>query len=337
MPAVDKTARDDLAARWVNLAAEKLGARAINCSDEFFAPSRRMLREAPPIFIADKYDANGKWMDGWETRRKRGGGHDWCVVKLARAGVLRAAEIDTAHFIGNHPPAAALQACNVASGEPGPQTDWVEILPRVELNGDQTHRYTIHSAAVYSHVRVNIFPDGGIARLRVYGEPKVDWRGGVARGQLADLAYALNGAVALQCNNEHFGAMRNLLSPGRGVNMGDGWETRRRRTPGNDWVIIALAARGVIKRAEVDTAHFKGNYPERCSLQGADLTGLALRDLARESAQWAELLPPLKLRADRAHVFDKQIVTHRAVTHVRFNIYPDGGVSRVRLFGAVEI
>ena len=208
------------------------------------------------------------------------------------------------------------------------------MVAQTDLRGDHEHQFAVADEGVYTHVRLNIFPDGGVARLRVYAEPKVDW-GRIKDGELVDLAAALNGAVALCCNDEHFGAIRNLLTPGRGVNMGDGWETRRRREPGNDWAIIALAHPGVIRKVEVDTAHFKGNYPDRCSLQGARLQAVSLASLPRQSEKWAELLPAVKLQADRSRQFQKQVIDVGAVTHVRLNIYPDGGVSRLRLFGVV--
>ncbi|MDD9883560.1 MAG: allantoicase [Gammaproteobacteria bacterium] len=334
---------NDFATRWVNLASAKLGAQAVRCSDDFFAPMARMLQDAAPVFIDGKYDDHGKWMDGWESRRKRDPGHDWCVVKLARPGVIRGVDIDTTHFTGNYPPAASLEGCFVdgdGDGDDPGDADWFEVIARVDLRGDNAHAFEVDAPQVFTHVRLNIYPDGGVARLRVYGEPKVDWvrLTAAADDGLVDLAAALNGAVALVCNDEHFGTMRNLLTPGRGVDMGDGWETRRRRAPGNDWVIIALAHAGTVKKVEVDTAHFKGNYPDRCSLQGArlDASAAAADDIAQHSESWAELLPQVKLEADREHQFESQVNDLGAVTHVRLNIYPDGGVSRLRLFGTVD-
>lgn len=329
----------DFSTRWVNLASAKLGAVAVQCSDEFFAPMRRMLKDQLPVFIDGKYDQNGKWMDGWETRRKRGEGYDWCLVKLARAGVIHGIEIDTTHFTGNYPPSASVEACN-ASGEVLPaDVKWTQIVGKCELRGDSQYQFAVSDTQVYTHVRLNLFPDGGIARLRVYAEPKVDWHALAEspKADTVDLASTLNGAVALCCNDQHFGAISNLLSPGQGINMGDGWETRRRRTPGYDWVIIALAHLGVIKKIEVDTKHFKGNYPDRCSLQGAKLAGISVPELPKHSEQWSELLPPMKLEADSLHTFDKQIINIGAITHVRLNIYPDGGVSRLRLWGSAVL
>ena len=325
---------NDFSRQWVNLASGKLGAAAVQCSDDFFAPMRRMLEETAPVFIDGKYDEHGKWMDGWESRRKRGPGNDWCVVRLATPGVLRGVEIDTTHFTGNYPPAASLDACSFDGECPPENMEWTELIARADLQGDSLRRFEIKDARAWTHVRLNIFPDGGVARLRVYGAPKIDWNS--VKGERVDLAAALNGAVALCCNDEHFGAIRNLLAPGRGVNMGDGWETRRRREPGNDWVVIALAHPGVIRDIEIDTAHFKGNFPDGCSLQGALLQNAPLEKLPAMSEKWQELLPRVKLQADKEHRFHDEIAAHNAVSHVRLNIYPDGGVSRLRLFGEVN-
>ena len=329
-----KFAPDQFTRSWVNLASAKLGATAISCSDDFFAPMARMLKDQAPIFIDGKYDDHGKWMDGWESRRKRTAGHDWCIVKLAKPGVIHGIEIDTTHFTGNYPPAASIDACST-SDAPNEKTKWRELVAQSALSGDSQYQYAIDDAEICTHVRVNLYPDGGIARLRVYAEPKVRWDD-LAPGELVDLAAALNGGVALACNNEHFGTMGNLLTPGRGADMGDGWETRRRREPGNDWVVIALARAGKIKRIEIDTAHFKGNYPDRCSIQAAHLELVNLNSIDADSQAWRELLPQVKMEADCEHVFVDEITGSDLVTHIRLNIYPDGGVSRLRLFAELS-
>jgi allantoicase len=178
---------------------------------------------------------------------------------------------------------------------------------------------------------VTLYPDGGLARLRVYGQPQRDWRH-VPAGELVDLAAIENGGYLVAANNQHFGPASQMLMPGRGANMGDGWETRRRREPGNDWAIVALARPGIIRRVEVDTAFFKGNFPDRCSLQAARVVGGTDDSLVTQSMFWAELLGEQKLQMDHVHTFD-QLAALGPVTHVRFNIFPDGGVSRLRLWG----
>jgi len=316
----------------VNLADARLGAQALSTSDDFFAAKERMLNPEPAVFVPGKYDTNGKWMDGWESRRKRGPGHDWCIVRLARAGTVVGVDLDTSHFTGNFPPAASIEACRLDAGDPDAATAWSPLLPAENLGGNRHHYFPIDGGAACTHLRVNLFPDGGLARLRVYGTPVFDPRATDADG-LIDLVSALNGGSVVAANNQHFGAAASLLLPGRGVNMGDGWETRRRREPGNDWCILALARAGTIEAIEVDTAHFKGNYPDRCSIQAAAVLGGTPESLVTQAMFWPVLLPEQKLRMDHQHPYRNEILPHAAITHVRFNIFPDGGVSRLRLRG----
>lgn len=331
-PAAPPAPIPDFARHAVNLASAGLGAKAISVSDDFFAEVGRMLADSPPLFVADRYDDHGKWMDGWESRRRRGPGHDHAVIQLAAPGVIRGFDIDTSHFTGNYPPACSIEGCQ-AAGAPGPGTSWMPVLPLSPLGPSAHHYFRSQSESAWSHLRLNIYPDGGIARLRAYGEPWLDRA--ALTGKTIDLASALNGGRVIAWSDAHYGAFRRLLAPGRGTDMGDGWETRRRRTPGNDWIIIALGARGLIEGAEIDTAHYKGNYPDAVSLQAADL-GHAFDTLddavVAASMFWGELLPPHKLKADAIHAFAKVSAVGPA-THVRVNIFPDGGISRVRLFG----
>jgi allantoicase len=322
----------DFVRHGINLADARLGARALIASDEFFAVRERMLDPAPAQFIPGKYDDNGKWMDGWETRRRRGPGHDWCVVRLARPGTLQGFDLDTSHFTGNYPPGASVEGCYLAHGDPDASTAWRPLLPPVALAGDRHHYFAVADEGRVSHLRVNLFPDGGLARLRAYGRPDFD-ASQVREDGLIDLAAAFNGARAIVANNEHYGVIGNLLMPGRGVDMGDGWETRRRREPGNDWCLIALAVPGTIEAVEVDTAHFKGNYPDRCSLQAALTEGAPAAALVTQSMFWPKLLPAQKLGADHIHAFRHELQALGAVSHVRLNIFPDGGISRLRLWG----
>lgn len=318
--------------RFVNLADPRLGAVALVASDEFFAAKERMLDPAPAQFYPGRYDDHGKWMDGWETRRKRGPGHDWCIIRLARAGEVVGLELDTSHFTGNFPPAASVEACHLVSGDPDAATPWFPLLPSVSLRGNHHHYFEITSGRAVSHLRVNLFPDGGLARLRAWGRPLFDGAARDAEG-LIDLGAALNGGTVVAANNEHFGPAAVMLLPGRGVNMGDGWETRRRREPGSDWCVIALARPGTIARIEVDTAHFRGNFPDRCSIQAAHVADGTPESLVTQAMFWPELLPEQKLEADHIHVFRNEILAHGPVSHLRFNMIPDGGVSRLRFWG----
>ena len=313
---------------WIRLEQPRLGTSVTYATDEFFASKDRLILPTAPEFIDGKYDDHGKWMDGWESRRRRTPGHDYCVIRLGVPGVIHGVDIDTSHFTGNYPPQASIEACN--SDEEIPEEAWTEILPKTDLTGDAHHYLAIASGDVWSHLRLNIYPDGGIARLRVYGEVRPDLSG---IDGVIDLVALKNGGRALACSDEHYGSMHNLNLTGRGVNMGDGWETARRRGPGNDWVILALGATGIVQRIEVDTAYFKGNYPDHVSVEAAvlDSNDAAVND----SDCWQTLLPESKLAMDQQHFFENELEDLGPVTHVRMSIYPDGGVSRFRVYGRV--
>ena len=317
----------------INLAHPRLGTVVLTATDEFFAAKERMLDPEPAVFYPDRFDDHGKWMDGWETRRRRGGGHDFAVVRLGVPGLIRGFDIDTSHFTGNYPPAASILAWS-GTGDPGPGTRWTEILPPSSLGPSAHHYFAVASEVAWTHVGLHIWPDGGVARFRVYGEPMP---ASLSEG-LVDLAATVNGGKAIAWNDAHYGHPDNILGPGRGVNMGDGWETRRRREPGNDWIIVQLGGTAAVERVVVDTAHFKGNYPDRCSLQAANLPGvrgLALRDMVVTRAMfWETFMEPQKLEADAVHEFGPAAL-HDAgpVTHVKLNVFPDGGINRLRVFG----
>jgi allantoicase len=313
-----------------DLAAERLGGKVISCSDDFFAEKENLIKPGRGIFIADKYTDRGKWMDGWESRRKRTPGHDWCIIQLATSGKIAGVDIDTNFFLGNHPPFASIEACRSYDGF-NSTADWKEILPESPLQPGSHNFYEIADKNIYTHLRLNIYPDGGVARLKVYGEVFKDWN---HINEEVDLAAAVNGAKSILCNDMFFSHMDNLIMPGRGINMGDGWETKRNRTPGNrDWVIVRLAHKGIIKQALIDTCHFKGNYPDSFLLEGCDIS---MDDEKKfpTGVPWDTIIPQEKLQADHEHHFDL-IDSSQSYTHVRLTIFPDGGISRMRLFGTI--
>jgi allantoicase len=325
----------------VDLAAERLGGAVVYANDDFFASKENLLKASAPVFIEGKYTDRGKWMDGWESRRRRTPGYDWCVIRLGLPGIVRGVVVDTSHFKGNYPEQCSLEACAV-DGQPDVEqllseaVEWAEVLPRSQLRGDSQNPFPVDHFSRVTHLRFKIYPDGGVARLRVYGEVVPDWARIKRAGGLIDLAAVEHGGLVLSCSDMFFGHRHNLIMPGRGVNMSDGWETKRRRGPGHDWVVIRLGARGLIQQVEVDTAHFKGNYPESCSLEGCDAPDAALNaEDVHASCAWSELLPRAGLQAHTRHLFIDELKPSGALTHVRFNIYPDGGVSRLRLYGSI--
>jgi allantoicase len=332
---VDSNSYADLIKRHINVADERLGAAPVFATDEFFAPAVRMLSPTEPEWRAGVFDAHGKWMDGWETRRRRDRGHDHCIVRLAGACTLALLDIDTRYFTGNYPPFASVQAAHTAT-QPDAHTPWTELLPTSPLEGDRHNFFELPSTgSIWTHLKLNLYPDGGIARLRAYGMLQRDWTQARSK-EAVDLAAALNGGRALACSDEHYGSMGNLLLPGRGANMADGWETRRRREPGHDWVILRLGTRGRIQCVEVDTAHFKGNYPHQISMNAADVLEAGDGDLMSRSLDWPVLLAPELLQADSVVQFRAQLRELGPVSHVRVNIHPDGGLSRLRLIGLPE-
>jgi allantoicase len=322
---------NEFAWRYVNLADSRLGATVLHATDEFFAPAQRMLSPAPAAFIAGKYDERGKWMDGWETRRKRVEGYDHCVLRLGLPGVIRGTDIDTSHFTGNFPPAASIDACR-SEGDPTADAAWSDLLPSTGLTGNAHHVLPVSDGRIWTHLRLNIYPDGGIARLRIYGEVRCDFDSDEPHAP-RDLLAVTRGGRLVACSDQHYGTPFNIAFPGIGANMGEGWETHRRREPGNEWAIFALGHSGRIDRVEIDTTHFKGNNPDRCSLQAAMVGAGTDRSIVTQSMFWRPLLPEQKLQADRAHVYERELLDVGPISHVRFNVIPDGGINRLRVIG----
>lgn len=324
----------------VDLASEKLGGAVLVANDEFFAPKENLLKPEPAIFIEGKYTDLGKWMDGWETRRKRVPGYDWCILRLGAPGIIRGVVVDTSFFRGNYPEHCSLDACTLdglptAEQLTSAEVKWIPILPQLPLVGDSQNAFPIESNERFTHLRLNIFPDGGVARLRVYGEVIPDWSRLERIGGDVDLAAVENGGRVLSCSDMFFGHRHNLIMPGRAANMSDGWETKRRRGPGHDWSIIKLGRPGSVRRVEVDTAWFKGNFPDSCSLEAVDVGDVSEEKLTDISLQWKNVLPRTKLQAHTRHFFENEILDAGRVSHLRFNIFPDGGVSRLRVYGRV--
>ena len=316
----------------VNLASPKMGTKILAFSDDFFGKVTRMLNDKDPIFIEDKYDNHGKWMDGWESKRRRDGGNDWAIIKLGSAGIISKIEIDTSYFTGNFPPFFSLEGI-YSETEPNKDTHWKSLIAKTNLVGDCKNNFELNLKEKFNFVRLQIFPDGGVARIRLFGEVKYNWDR-FNNEEIIELSSLKLGGSILAYNNAHYGDVSALLSEGRGKTMGDGWETRRRREPGNDWIIIKLAQKGIIEKIEIDTAHFKGNYPDRASIQAISIDkNITTKDLIQSSENWDVILDETKLTADNIHEYEINSNSKAEATHIRLNIYPDGGVSRLRIFG----
>ncbi len=371
------TELDELSTRHTDLASRRLGGQTLACSNDFFAEMENLLKPGRGVFIDDKFTDRGKWMDGWESRRRRflpdgssddGLEYDWCTIKLGAQGTIRGINVDTNHFTGNAPQKISFDACCI-KGEPDENTPWQRIVDITPVNSHSENIIGSSSGELYTHVRLNMYPDGGVARLRVYGDITPDHDAFLSNEPI-DLADIKNGARPLVCSDMFYSHMENLIMPGRGVNMGDGWETKRRRAIGdsavdrdNDWLILQLATRGSVEKLLIDTCHFKGNYPHGFSMQGAILTDAQAADIEllkndshqdaltqgaqRESAiNWQPIIERTKLYADREHLFKEELLvtegqlvkneqasTKPSFTHIRLKMYPDGGISRLRVWG----
>lgn len=319
----------------IDLVSERLGGLPIYATDEFFAEKENLVKPGRGVFIADKFTDRGKWMDGWETRRKRFEGHDWCVVRMGLPGVIHGFDIDTNFFLGNHPPFASVEGL-WSDRRLGPNDDfasmkWSEILPKSALKPGSHNFFAIKSSERWNYLRFHIYPDGGVARFRVFGEARPD-HSHLRATDTVDLAAVENGGIVLGCNDAFFGPKDNLVMPGRGIHMGDGWETRRKRQlPGFDWVIVRLGRRGTPRRIVVDTNHFKGNYPDRCSIETLNAPGADFAAV-KDRQDWQILIPETKLQAHMIHEFTGELQNAVPITHIRMKIFPDGGVSRLRVF-----
>ena len=335
---------------WVDLGARALGGMVLAASDEFFAPKERLLEPAPPLFDPHAYSDRGKLMDGWESRRRRSpwpgthasdgskgnGTYDWVVVRLGVPGMLREILVNTAFFRGNYPEACAVEGCFVdddPSSEEIASLSWTPVLERRELQGDSEQVFGVDRDVLVTHVRFAIFPDGGVARLRLRGEPLPDLREAVVPGGAVEVAGTIAGGRAVACSDAFFSSPHNLLAPGSPIDMGGGWETRRRRGAGHDWVMVRLAAEAQVGRIEVDTTHFKGNYPHHCTVDIAHVPDPGLTAQPSED-DWHRVVTDWRMRAHARQAVS--LDASRLATHVRLGIHPDGGVARLRVFGVVS-
>ncbi|XP_025783160.1 probable allantoicase [Puma concolor] len=380
-PREGKPARSLDFTRLVDMASESVGGEILFATDDFFAPAENLIKTKSPSFREDEYTEFGKWMDGWETRRKRIPGHDWCIIKLGIQGIIRGFDVDISYFMGDYAPRISIQAANL-EGDKAPEmpqrgvrtgaaatpaefeavaklgsNDWNYLVPMTELKPGKpasSHNYfPVDSQQRWTHVRLNIFPDGGIARLRVYGCGQKDWTATDPKEPF-DLAAIAHGGACVGFSNAHFGHPNNMIGVGKARSMADGWETARRPdrppvlengengsllVPGCEWAVFRLAHPGVITQIEIDTRKFKGNSPDSCKLDGCILTTQEEEDMIKQKWElpghkWKPLLPVTKLSAGKSHLFDSlTLELQDVITHVRFTITPDGGVSRLRLNG----
>jgi allantoicase len=303
----------------------------IAANDEFFAERENLIKPEAPVFRPQTFTNKGQEYDGWETRRRRRDldESDWAVVRLGIPGIVRTLVVDTAFFKGNYPPFGAVEAIGV-DGYPDErelaEAEWDTIVPKSPLAGDTANVFAVDNPTRYTHVRLRIYPDGGVARLRVHGTAVADprWLADLP----LDLAALANGGVVARCSDWFFSPPNNMLQPGESRFMSDGWESARRRDDGHDWAVIRLAAQAVPKVVELDTTHYKGNAPDRITVSGSNAdTGLD------DESAWSPVLDTTTLRPDTSHRF--RVHVDRPVTHLRIDSFPDGGIGRFRVYGTL--
>jgi len=314
----------------IDLAQPRLGTKVIYKTDDFFASANRIISPTEPVFKVGVFDKHGKWMDGWESRRKRTAGHDYIIIKLGKPGTIKKVDVDTSHFNGNQPAMISIEGANSNSNKIN-QLKWQPLLSKKKTKANSHHYFTVNSNKVFTHIKLNIFPDGGVARLRLYGSIA---KSNKLKDKKINLASLLDGSSVMACNNEHFGKAENILAPGKAKNMGDGWETRRRRGKGFDWLILNSLDGKEIDKIEISTHHFKGNFPSHCSLQAAYLPNSKnSKQIVKSSNTWKYLLKDAKLSANKVHVFKNNLMKKDKINFIKINIFPDGGISRFRIYG----
>jgi allantoicase len=313
----------------IDLAQPRLGTKVIYKTDDFFASANRIISPTSPVFKEGIFDKHGKWMDGWESRRKRTSGHDYIVLKLGKPGKISKINVNTSHFNGNQPEMISIDGA-YSNSKKISQLKWQSLLSKKKTKANSNHLFKINNKKIFTHIKFNIFPDGGVARLRLYGSIA---KSNKFKNKKINLASLLDGASVIACNNEHFGKAENILAPGKAKNMGDGWETRRRRHKGHDWLILNSIDGNEIDKIEISTHHFKGNFPSHCSLQAAFLSSKNSKKILNSSNKWKYLLKNTKLSANKTHVFKNSLMKKEKINHIRINIFPDGGISRFRIFG----
>ncbi|KAL1901476.1 Allantoicase [Sporothrix stenoceras] len=328
----------------IDLVSAGLEGKVLAFSNQWFADAANLLTPTPPIREAGKMVFSGAWYDGWETRRHNPEPFDWVIIRLGVAsGTVTGVEIDTAFFSGNEAPAISVEGCfsdndaDVVSWG-GSRGGWETILGVQPCGPSQRHGWKLASETTkaYTHVRLNMYPDGGIARFRLFGHAVPVFPADASA--VFDLAAAQNGGVAVACSDQHFGTKDNLLLPGRGKDMGDGWETSRSRTKGHvDWAIIRLGAACNIQRFIVDTAYFRGNFPQKVKVEALQWKGPAGSEPAHDDASWVDAVSPSKCGPDQEHEFTSELPAGQVATHVKLVMIPDGGVKRIRVFGTRAI
>lgn len=322
----------------VDVICENIGGKALSCSDEWFGPVSNLIKITAPLRDPSKFTDAGAWYDGWETRRHNKNPYDWAIFRM---GVFRAkilcCEVDTTFFNGNHAPFISIEGLYDTSNNENDIKEndprWMEVIKKKMCGASRRFFFFRDNFRdnLFTHVKLKMYPDGGIARFRVYGQ--VDPPPFIQRwaNNYIDLVSVCNGGIVLKASDQHFSPASNLLLPGRGHDMSDGWETRRSRIPGhNDWAIIKLGRRSdYISKIVVDTAYYKGNYPKYICIYGIEFNGRTISKL--DDSKWDLLVENSKPCPDVENIY--MINKHLVITHIKLIMIPDGGIKRIRVWG----
>lgn len=351
MTSVSESEFNQIIAPHIDVVSQRLETKIIDVSDQFFAGADNLIKPSAPQSHKGQFIATGAVYDGWETRRHNPEPFDFVILQLGvHAARIIAAEIDTAHFNGNEGPAFSVEGYKFPNGETtdnisdalthnrdeivdASEAGWHTVFGKSDLGPSQRHFFVLPSLSDKYHVfRLRMYPDGGIARLRLYGSvvpPVLDPK--LLSSVEIDFAAVGMGGQLVKASGTHFGSSpSNLLLPGRGSDMGDGWETARSRVSGHcDWAIIKLGSRIVPHKVVVDTAFYRGNYPQRYTVEGID-SSTPDSEVDPKSREWTQLVEA-KGQADSE---DSHVIANSSpITHVKLTIFPDGGVKRLRVFG----
>jgi len=319
----------------IDLANPLLGTKIISFSDEFFAPAKRIINPSPPVFKENVFDGHGKWMDGWETRRRRSKGNDYVIIKLGKPGKIKLVDVDTTFFNGNQPEYAQVEGCFSKNNNLN-NIKWIKITKKNKIKPNNKNILKSKSSKTFNFVRLNIFPDGGLARLRLLGCIDLSLQK-ISKNKIIDLASVFNGSQIIACSDEHFGNANNILLPGKSKNMGNGWETRRRRGKGYDWVLLKLGLIGYPISFEINTHYFKGNYPDSFSIQGINNNkNISISSIIKNSKKWKTIITKTKLKQNTSLKIKLLKKFFQKYNYIKLNIYPDGGISRFRIFGKIK-
>lgn len=323
---------DKIVCNYTDVIGEKLGGKVLQFSDEWFAAAENLIKPKAPIRDATRFTHAGAWYDGWETRRHNTEEADYVIFRMGVSSAsLIGCEIDTAFFNGNHAPDISVEAATLTDDSQIDSANWVSIIDKIECGPSQRHFFVRNEITKdsYTHVRLRMYPDGGIARFRLYGIVKAVLPQDLST--VLDTASVKNGGVALKYSDQHFGTADNLLLPGRGHDMSDGWETKRSRQPGHvDWVIVKLGAVTKINNIVIDTAHFRGNFPQKVNVHALKTSSVP----EYNDDKWEKIVEDSKTGPDKEHTFE--VSSDKGYSHVLLTIIPDGGVKRIRVNGSIE-